>query len=43
MQPTRGLDIGATEYVRQRVLEQRSKGWPYCSFQQNYEENPCFV
>lgn len=26
MHPTRGLDIGATEYVRQRVLEQRSKG-----------------
>ena len=26
MHPTRGLDIGATEYVRQRVLEQRNKG-----------------
>lgn len=26
MHPTRGLDIGATEYVRQRVLEQRAKG-----------------
>jgi general nucleoside transport system ATP-binding protein len=26
MHPTRGLDIGATEYVRQRILEQRSKG-----------------
>jgi simple sugar transport system ATP-binding protein len=26
MHPTRGLDIGATEYVRQRVLEQRARG-----------------
>lgn len=25
-QPTRGLDIGATEYVRAQLLEQRSKG-----------------
>lgn len=25
-QPTRGLDIGATEYVRQRLLEQRHQG-----------------
>jgi simple sugar transport system ATP-binding protein len=25
-QPTRGLDIGATEYVRQRLLEQRRMG-----------------
>ena len=25
-QPTRGLDIGATEYVRKQLLEQRSKG-----------------
>jgi len=25
-QPTRGLDIGATEYVRQQLLEQRSAG-----------------
>jgi simple sugar transport system ATP-binding protein len=25
-QPTRGLDIGATEYVHQRLLEQRSQG-----------------
>jgi ABC-type uncharacterized transport system ATPase subunit len=25
-QPTRGLDIGATEYVHQRLLEQRSEG-----------------
>lgn len=25
-QPTRGLDIGATEYVRQRILDQKSKG-----------------
>lgn len=24
--PTRGLDIGATEYVRQRIMEQREKG-----------------
>jgi simple sugar transport system ATP-binding protein len=25
-QPTRGLDIGATEYVRERLLEQRRRG-----------------
>lgn len=25
-QPTRGLDIGATEYVRQQLLEQRQRG-----------------
>ena len=25
-QPTRGLDIGATEYVREQLLEQRNKG-----------------
>ncbi|RPJ25801.1 MAG: ABC transporter ATP-binding protein [Chloroflexi bacterium] len=25
-QPTRGLDIGATEYVREQLLEQRQKG-----------------
>lgn len=25
-QPTRGLDVGATEYVRKRLLEQRQKG-----------------
>ena len=25
-QPTRGLDIGATEYVREQLLEQRGKG-----------------
>ena len=25
-QPTRGLDIGATEYVRMELLEQRKKG-----------------
>ena len=25
-QPTRGLDIGATEYVRRKILEQRKKG-----------------
>lgn len=25
-QPTRGLDIGATEYVRQKLLEEKSKG-----------------
>ncbi|MDH3398845.1 MAG: ABC transporter ATP-binding protein, partial [Acidimicrobiia bacterium] len=25
-QPTRGLDVGATEYVRERLLEQREKG-----------------
>ena len=25
-QPTRGLDVGATEYVRQKLLEQRARG-----------------
>lgn len=25
-QPTRGLDIGATEYVREQLLEQRKRG-----------------
>ena len=25
-QPTRGLDIGATEYVREQLIEQRNKG-----------------
>jgi simple sugar transport system ATP-binding protein len=25
-QPTRGLDVGATEYVRSRLLEQRGRG-----------------
>ncbi len=25
-QPTRGLDIGATEYVREQLLEQRRQG-----------------
>jgi ABC-type uncharacterized transport system ATPase subunit len=25
-QPTRGLDIGATEYVREQLLEQRKQG-----------------
>ena len=25
-QPTRGLDVGATEYVRSKLLEQRDRG-----------------
>ena len=25
-QPTRGLDIGATEYVHQRLIDQRAEG-----------------
>ena len=25
-QPTRGLDVGATEYVRQKIVEQRQRG-----------------
>ena len=25
-QPTRGLDVGATEYVRTKLLEQRNRG-----------------
>ncbi len=28
VQPTRGLDIGATEFVRRKILEQRDKGVP---------------
>ncbi|MBQ3102948.1 MAG: heme ABC transporter ATP-binding protein, partial [Oscillospiraceae bacterium] len=28
VQPTRGLDIGATEFVRRKILEQRDKGIP---------------
>jgi simple sugar transport system ATP-binding protein len=26
MQPTRGLDVGATEYVRQKLLDARLRG-----------------
>ena len=26
MQPTRGLDIGATEFVRNKLLEEKAKG-----------------
>lgn len=25
-QPTRGLDVGAIEYIRKRLLEERDKG-----------------
>ena len=25
-QPTRGLDVGAIEYIRQRIIEERDKG-----------------
>jgi simple sugar transport system ATP-binding protein len=25
-QPTRGVDVGATEYIRQRMLDERSRG-----------------
>ena len=32
-QPTRGVDIGATEYIHQRLLQQREKtALPSCNF-----------
>jgi hypothetical protein len=30
-QPTRGVDIGATEYIHQRLLDQRRQGTRRCS------------
>ena len=31
-QPTRGIDIGAIEYIYQQLLEQRIRAWPRCLF-----------
>jgi simple sugar transport system ATP-binding protein len=37
-QPTRGLDIGATEYVRQRLVEQKTKGTAILLISDDLEE-----
>jgi simple sugar transport system ATP-binding protein len=37
-QPTRGLDVGATEYVRGRLLEERSRGAAILLFSEDLEE-----
>ena len=29
-QPTRGLDVGAIEYIHSRILDMRDRGLPYC-------------
>jgi simple sugar transport system ATP-binding protein len=37
-QPTRGLDVGATEYVRQRLLERRQEGTAIILISEDLEE-----
>ncbi|MCI0520660.1 MAG: ABC transporter ATP-binding protein [Chloroflexi bacterium] len=37
-QPTRGLDVGATEYVRNRLLEERSRGAAVLLISEDLEE-----
>lgn len=37
-QPTRGLDIGATEYVRQQLLDQRARGCAILLFSEDLDE-----
>jgi simple sugar transport system ATP-binding protein len=37
-QPTRGLDVGATEYVRGRLLEERARGAAILLFSEDLEE-----
>jgi simple sugar transport system ATP-binding protein len=37
-QPTRGLDVGATEYVRKRLLEERNKGTAILLLSEDLEE-----
>lgn len=37
-QPTRGLDVGATEYVRKRLLEERDKGTAVLLLSEDLEE-----
>ena len=31
-QPTRGIDIGAIEYIYQQLLNNGTRAWPHCSF-----------
>jgi simple sugar transport system ATP-binding protein len=38
VQPTRGLDIGATQYIRQRLLEQKSRGSAILLISEDLEE-----
>jgi simple sugar transport system ATP-binding protein len=37
-QPTRGLDVGATEYVRRRLLEERARAAAILLFSEDLEE-----
>jgi simple sugar transport system ATP-binding protein len=37
-QPTRGLDVGATEYVRQQLIEQRNRGAAVLLISEDLEE-----
>ena len=37
-QPTRGLDVGATEYVRKRIIEQRNRGVAVLLISEDLEE-----
>jgi simple sugar transport system ATP-binding protein len=37
-QPTRGLDIGATDYIRQQLLEQRQHGAAVLLISEDLEE-----
>jgi simple sugar transport system ATP-binding protein len=37
-QPTRGLDVGATEYVRRKIIEQRNKGVAILLISEDLEE-----
>jgi simple sugar transport system ATP-binding protein len=37
-QPTRGLDIGATEYVRNKLIEQRDRGAAVLLISEDLEE-----
>jgi simple sugar transport system ATP-binding protein len=37
-QPTRGLDVGATEYVRQQLIEQRNRGAAVMLLSEDLEE-----
>ena len=37
-QPTRGLDVGATEFIREKVIEQREKGMAIMLISEDLEE-----
>ncbi|MFQ5858267.1 MAG: hypothetical protein ACE5LU_21905 [Anaerolineae bacterium] len=37
-QPTRGVDIGATEYIHRRLIEQRSEGTAILLISENLDE-----